>query len=142
MPLLLWLIIWILSPLRQLQSFTKTNFPYDMIFTKTDASTSDEKIDNLTREFNICYRVCIGSLIYFLSTVVDLSFSVHKLSKFSLNPSKVHFEGLVNVLRYIRSNNILGLNYYADKKDAPLSDLLMHYSIDNENQLMAFSDSG
>ena len=142
MPLLLWLIIWILSPLRQLQSFTKTNFPYDMIFTKTDASNSDEKIDNLTREFNICYRVCIRSLIYLLSTVVDLSFSVHKLSKFSLNPSKVHFEGLVNVLRYIRSNNILGLNYYADKKDAPLSDLLMHYSIDNENQLMAFSDSG
>ena len=32
-----------------------------------------------------------GSFIYFLSTRVDFSFTLHKLEKFSANPSKVHF---------------------------------------------------
>ena len=33
--------------------FYSTTFPYDMIFTKSDAYTSDDKVDRLTREFNI-----------------------------------------------------------------------------------------
>ena len=84
--------------------FYKTTLPAGMIFTKEDISTSDEQVDKLTREYNIHYRACIGSLIYVLSTRVDLSFSVHKLAKFSANTSKVHFEGLINMLRYIREN--------------------------------------
>ena len=62
-------------------TFYKTTLPPDMIFTKADASNSDEKFEKLTREFNIHYRDCIGSLIYLLSTRADLSFSVHKLAK-------------------------------------------------------------
>ena len=62
--------------------FYKTILTYDMIFTKYDVSTSDEKIDKLTMEFKIHYRVCIGSLIYLLSARVYLSFAVHKLSNF------------------------------------------------------------
>ena len=54
-----------------------------MIFTKDYESTSDEKVDKLSREFNIHYRACIVSLIYILSARVNLSFSVHKLAKFS-----------------------------------------------------------
>ena len=76
--------------------FYKTALPSDMIFTKEDVSTSDEKVEILTREYNIHYRACIGSLIYLLSTRVDLSFAVHNLEKFSANPGKVHFEGLVH----------------------------------------------
>ena len=59
--------------------FYKTTLTSDMILTKTDASTSDEKVEKFTREFNIHYRACIGSLIYVFSTGVDFSFSVHKL---------------------------------------------------------------
>ena len=51
--------------------FYKTNFPFDMIFTKADSYTIDEKVDKLTREFNIHYRSCIESFIYLLSTRVD-----------------------------------------------------------------------
>ena len=80
-------------------NFYKRTLPYDMIFIKEDVSTSDEQVEKLTREYNIHYRVCIGSLIYLLSARVDLSFSVHKLAKFSANPGKVHFEGLVHLLR-------------------------------------------
>ena len=123
------------------KTFYETNFPYDMIFTKADASISDEQVEKLTKEFNIHYRACIVSLIYLLSTRVDLSFSVHKLAKFSSNPGKLHFEWLVHLLRYIRGNKTLGLKYYADMKYAPLSDLLRQYIIKTENQLMDFYDS-
>ena len=51
--------------------FYKTTFPADMIFTKEDAYTSDEQFEKLTREFNIHYRACIGTLIYLLSKRVD-----------------------------------------------------------------------
>ena len=104
--------------------FYKTTLSDDMIFTKDDVSTSDEQVENLTREYNIHYRVCIVSLIYLLSTRVYLSFAVNKLAKFSAKPGKVHFEGLVHLLRYIRDNKNLGLKYYADLNDAPVTDIL------------------
>ena len=69
--------------------FYKTTLPDDMIFTKEYVSTSDDQFERLTREYNIHYRACIGSLMYLLSTIVDLSFVVHKLEKFSSNPGRV-----------------------------------------------------
>ena len=119
----------------------RTTLPSDMIFNKEDVSTSDEQVERLTREYNIHYRACIGSLIYLFSTRVDLSFSVHKLAKFSANPGKVHFEGLVHLLRYIRDNKTLGLKYYSDLNDAPVTDLLRQANIKTNNSLMAFYDS-
>ena len=121
--------------------FYKTTLPADMIFTKEDVSTSDEQVERLTIEYNINYRACIGFLIYFLSTRVDLSFSVHKLAKFSANPGKVHFERLVHLLRYIRNNKTLGIKHYADLNDAPVTDLLRQSNLKTKNHLMAFYDS-
>ena len=69
---------------------------------------------------------------------MDLSFAVHKLAKFSANTGKVHFEGLIHLLRYIRDNNTLGLKYYADLNDAPVPDLLRQASIKTKNHLMIF----
>ena len=71
---------------------------------------------------------------------MDLSFVLHKLENFSSNPGKLHFEGLVHLLRYIRENKTLGLKSYAFMNDAPLYDLLRQDRIINENQLLAFSD--
>ena len=102
-------------------NFYKTTFPSDIIFTKDDAYTSDEEGEKLTREFNIHYRAFIGSLIYLVWIKVDLSSTAHKLGKFSSNSSKVHFEVLVHLLKYIRYNKTLGLKYYADMEAAPLS---------------------
>ena len=72
---------------------------------------------------------------------MDLSFAVHKLEKFSANPGKVHFEVLVHLLGYIKDNKTLGLKYYADLKDAPVTGLLRQANIKTKNHLMAFSDS-
>ena len=66
---------------------------------------------------------------------------IHKLAKFPDNPGKVHFEGLVNLLIYIRYNNTLVLKYYADLNDATVTDLLRQSNINTKNHLMNFSDS-
>ena len=80
-------------------NFYKTTLPSDMIFTKADAYTSNDQVDKLTREVNIHYRYCIGSLIYLLSKRMYLSFEVHKLAKFSSIPGKLNLERLVYILR-------------------------------------------
>ena len=121
--------------------FYKTTLPADIIFTKEDVSPSDEQVEKLNREYNIHYRACIGSLIYLLSTRVDLSFEVQNLAKFSANPGKVHFEGLIHLLRYTRDNKTLVLKYYAYLNDALVTDLLRKASIKTKNHLMDFSDS-
>ena len=64
-----------------------------------------------------------------------------RLKKFSANPVRVQFEGLVHLLRYIRDNKTLGLKYYADMNDAPVSDLLIQAGIKTDNHLIDFSDS-
>ena len=94
----------------------------------------------LTREFNIHYRACIRSLINLLYTKLYLSVVLHKFAKFSSNTGKLNFDGLVHLLRYMRQNKTLRLNYYADMKDAPLSDLLRQANTKTYNQLMAFYD--
>ena len=40
------------------------------------------------------------------------------------NPGRLHFEGLLQLLRYIRYNKNLGLKYYSKIENKPLSDLL------------------
>ena len=56
------------ATVKEITKFYKTTLPADMIFTKEDVSTSDEQVENLTREFNIHYRACMISLINSLST--------------------------------------------------------------------------
>ena len=99
MPLLLLQNNWTLTQLRSEKMFYKTTLPADMVFTKEDVSTSGEQVEKLTREYNIHYRACIGSLIYLLYTRVELSFAVHNLEEFLANLGKVHFKGLINLLR-------------------------------------------
>ena len=48
---------------------------------------------------------------------------------------------MVHFFRCIRDNKTLGLKYYADMNDEPLSDLPRKYNINTKKQLMVFSDS-
>ena len=77
----------------------------------------------------------------FIVSKSGLKFCSAQVSKVSANPGKVHFEGLVYLLRYIRDNKTLGLKYYADLNDAPVTDILIQANINTKNQLMAFYDS-
>ena len=69
---------------------------------------------------------------------MDLSFAVHKLAKFSANSSKVHFEGFVHLLIYIRDSKTLVLKYYAGFNDAPVTDISRQANIKTKNHLMDF----
>ena len=60
---------------------------------------------------------------------------------FSSSPAKLHFEGLVYLLIYIRDKKNLGLKYYSKIEVAPLSDILRQASIKTENQLIVLSGS-
>ena len=77
-------------------------------------------------------------MISLLSTRLDFSFAVYKLSKFSATPGKVHFEVLIYLLIFITNNKTLGLKYYMDNNDAWVSDLLRQVRIKTENHLMFF----
>ena len=60
---------------------------------------------------------------------------------FQEKSGKLHFEGLVHLLRYIKDNKNLGLKYYVDMNNAPVTDLFRQASIKTKNQLMVFYDS-
>ena len=47
------------ATVKVINKFYKTTIPSDMIPTKEDVSTSDEKIEMLNREYNINHRACI-----------------------------------------------------------------------------------
>ena len=72
---------------------------------------------------------------------MNLCFKVHNLEKFSSNLGKVHFEGLVHLLRYIRDSKNLGLGYYTKIEYEFLYEVLIKDSINTYNQFMVISDS-
>nr|KYP54960.1 hypothetical protein KK1_001161 [Cajanus cajan] len=57
------------------------------------------------------YRSIIGSLLYFLATILDLMFATSLFSRFMHSPSQVHFDATKRVLRYIRATIDYGLYF-------------------------------
>ena len=70
------------SKIKENSKIHKTTLPYDIIFTKENASTSVEKMEVLSRYYNIHYRDCVESIIYLLFTIVDLCFALDNLDFF------------------------------------------------------------
>ena len=46
--------------IKENSKFHKTTLTHDIIFTKEDASDSEERVEVLSRESNIHYRACVG----------------------------------------------------------------------------------
>ena len=111
------------------KTFYETTLPSDMIFNKPDTTNSDEQVEKFTRKLNIHYRASIGLFIYLFPTRVNLSFAVYNIAKFSAGSIKVHFEGLVHILIYIKDNETFALNYYADINYALVSYLFRQADI-------------
>ena len=58
------------------------------------------------------YSQVIGSLMYLMNaTRPDIAYSVSKLSRYTSNPGKDHWEALVRVLRYLKYTITYGLHY-------------------------------
>ena len=56
------------------------------------------------------YLQLIGSLMYLVSTRLDLSFAVNTLSHFMVEPRRVHWTTAKHILRYIASIVDYGLD--------------------------------
>jgi len=59
--------------------------------------TSDSKTVDPT-----IYRQLIGSLMYLVNTRPDISFVVNSLSRFMVDPQRVHWIAVNHVLHYLR----------------------------------------
>ncbi|KAL0322507.1 UNVERIFIED_CONTAM: Retrovirus-related Pol polyprotein from transposon TNT 1-94 [Sesamum angustifolium] len=63
-------------------------------------------------ECQIEYSRIIGSLMYIMNcTRPDIAYAVNKLSRFTSNPSKDHWKGLIRVFIYLKYTSNYGLHY-------------------------------
>ena len=82
--------------------------------TKLSAYDSSEPADS-----NL-YRKLVGSLIWFLNTRLDLSFSVGLLSSFMQNPLKSHWQQGLRILEYLCQSPDVGIWYPVGDGSAPV----------------------
>ena len=63
------------------------------------------------------YREAIGSIMYLmLMTRPDLAASVQILSRFMEKPTRIHWEAIKRVLRYIQGTKEMGLKFQRTQK--------------------------
>lgn len=57
------------------------------------------------------YRRLVGRLIYLAHTRPDIGFAVSMVSRFMINPSEVHMEAVMKILRYLKASPGSGLMF-------------------------------
>ena len=62
----------------------------------------------------LSYRRLIGRLLYLASTRPDISFLVQQLSPFMANPTQIHFQAAMRVLKYLKGCPSKGLIFRRD----------------------------
>ena len=83
-------------------------------------STEEQRIA-LQVEMKFNYRQAIGELIYAMVTCrPDISFPLIKLSQYSANPARMHYEAVINIFRYLNATIDDGLLYW---RTSPMKDL-------------------
>jgi hypothetical protein len=67
----------------------------------------------LQMEMNFNYRQAIGELIYAMVTCrPDISFPLIKLSQYSANPAKIHYEAVIKIFQYLAATINDGYIYW------------------------------
>jgi transposase InsO family protein len=118
-----------------------TSLSLEFIPTSDDCSEDEAKAQALAMEYNIDFASCVGSLIYLGMTRTDISYAVNKLAKYTRKPGRNYFEALLHLLRYLRDNDNLGLRYYSNIQEAPLTKMLTSQNISDQHLFYGFSDS-
>jgi hypothetical protein len=76
-----------------------------------------------------------------LNTYPRLQFSVRKLAKHMRLPGRTHFQTLMHTLHHVRCHHLVGITFYSDVMDAPVSRLMFEYGVDPTVPLVTYSDS-
>ena len=67
----------------------------------------------LQLQMNFNYRQAVGELIYAMVTCrPDISFPLIKLSQYSANPAKIHYEAIIQIFKYLNATIDDGLVYW------------------------------
>ena len=75
--------------------------------------SSQEASLKLQVEMNFNYRQAIGELIFAMTTCrPDISFPLIKLSQYSQNPAKEHYEGVVRIFQYLKATINRGIYFW------------------------------
>jgi hypothetical protein len=106
-----------------------------------NCSIDEASSKQLATEYNINYASCVGSLIYLGMTRVDIVFAVNKLAKFTHKPGRLHFEAMIHLLRYLRDHSHVGVRFYNDYLNAPMTKALIAENISITQPFFGFSDS-
>jgi hypothetical protein len=62
-------------------------------------------------------------------TRTDIIYAVNKLAKITKCPGKTHFEALIHVLCYLRDNSTVGIRFYSNLSEAPITKMLIAKNI-------------
>ena len=69
----------------------------------------------------INYRQCIGELIYAMDTCrPDISFPLIKLSQYSINPAKEHYEAVKELFYYLQCTKSEGIYFWRSQHNNEL----------------------
>jgi len=89
-------------------------------------ATDDDAFDDPS-----LYRSAIGSLMYAaIATRPDIAYAVNTLSQFNVKPSRVHWNAVKHVLRYLQGTKSLGITY---DMDSGFADLILASFSDSDN---------
>ena len=87
-------------------------------FSKEQSPTNDTERAEMAK---IPYLEALGSLLYVAtSTRPDIAYAVSELAKFASDPGLAHWEGMKQIIRYLKGTNGMGICYEGNAK----SDLL------------------
>jgi hypothetical protein len=88
-------------------------------------------MDNDAFEDPSLYRSAIGSLMYAaIATCPDIAYTVHSLSQFNVKPSRVHWNAVKHIIRYLQGTKSLGITY---AMDSGYADLILTAFSDSDN---------
>lgn len=74
---------------------------------------TDIEQKQLQIDMNINYRQVIGELIFLMITCrPDISYPLIKLSQYSQNPAKIHYESAKNLLKYVVATKTEGIYFW------------------------------
>jgi hypothetical protein len=91
----------------------------------TSNTLSDDDKEYMTK---IPYKSAVGSLVYLAITCrPDIAYAVGILSRYMQSPAPVHWEGVKNVMRYLKGTMELGLTYGGSNVNQLNKDILYAY---------------
>jgi hypothetical protein len=79
----------------------------------------------LETEMGFSYRQAIGELIFAMTVGrIDISYPIIKLSQYSAQPSKAHYQAVKQIFIYLKATRLQGLTYWrtSPNKHVPYSD--------------------